>query len=272
MGKMSTRRKLAIATWSRPTEGNIYGRLAVDVTETKRYLAWLRKKSGEKVGITHFVGKAIAEGVKEAPSLNGVIRFSRFKAHDSIDICYLVNMDGGNNLGRVKVTDVDQKDLVEIAQDLKGRAKRLREGDDEAFKKTQDPLGWMPMWLVRPVVWLTGFLTGVLGVSVPALGLEGYPFGTAIVTNVGGMGLDEAYAPPTPFAYCGVLVLVGAVRDRPAVVNGEFVSIPEMNLMVTIDHRLIDGAHLARANKRIKAIFANPWQLSGLDGPPENLD
>ena len=37
---MTTRRKLAIATWGAPTEGNIYGRLALDTEEVERYLAW----------------------------------------------------------------------------------------------------------------------------------------------------------------------------------------------------------------------------------------
>ena len=32
MAKMSTRRKLAIATWGSPREGNIYGKMTLDAT------------------------------------------------------------------------------------------------------------------------------------------------------------------------------------------------------------------------------------------------
>ena len=34
----------------------------------------------------------------------------------------------------------------------------------------------------------------------PGLGLEAFPFGSAVITSVGMMGLDEGFAPPTPFA------------------------------------------------------------------------
>ena len=61
---MSTRRKLAIATWSAPREGNIYGKLTVDATHALAYLDKVRAETGEKVTITHFVGKVVAAGVR----------------------------------------------------------------------------------------------------------------------------------------------------------------------------------------------------------------
>lgn len=61
MPKMSLRRKLAIATWSNPREGNIYGKLTLDASEALAYLDYLRQTTGEKVTITHLVGRACAE-------------------------------------------------------------------------------------------------------------------------------------------------------------------------------------------------------------------
>ena len=52
MSKMTTRRKLAIASWSAPKEGNIYGKLTIDAGNAQTYLDELRKTSGEKVTIT----------------------------------------------------------------------------------------------------------------------------------------------------------------------------------------------------------------------------
>ena len=39
MAMNSTRRKLAIATWSAPSEGNIYGKLTMDAEEAMAFLA-----------------------------------------------------------------------------------------------------------------------------------------------------------------------------------------------------------------------------------------
>ena len=63
--RMSTRRKLAIASWDEPREGNIYGKLTVDATQALAYLDWLRQKTGEHVTITHDRGiRALVEGVE----------------------------------------------------------------------------------------------------------------------------------------------------------------------------------------------------------------
>lgn len=86
MPPMSTRRKLAIATWSPPAEGNIFGKLTVDATQALAYLDWVRARDGEKVTITHLVGKAIAQALRAAPGLNGAIRLGAFVPHTTIDV------------------------------------------------------------------------------------------------------------------------------------------------------------------------------------------
>ena len=71
MAMNSTRRKLAIATWSAPREGNIYGKLTVNAEPALAYLAALTEATGENVTLTHFVGKAVATALASSPGLNG---------------------------------------------------------------------------------------------------------------------------------------------------------------------------------------------------------
>lgn len=266
----SLRRKLAIATWSAPREGNIYGKLTVDVGEAQRYLAWLRKKTGLKVTITHMVGKAVAEALSRAPGLNGVIRMGRYVRHATVDVSYLVALEGGANLAKVKIERLDQKSVGELGQELRTLATRLHQGKDESFKKSMGPLKLLPTWLIRPLAHTMGYLTGVWGLNIPALGLEAHPFGACIITNVGVFGLDEGFAPPTPFAHAPVLVLVGAIRDTPVAVDGEVVIRPQMTLCATIDHRYIDGAQGGVLAKVVRDVLENPWQLEGMSGPPQD--
>jgi pyruvate dehydrogenase E2 component (dihydrolipoamide acetyltransferase) len=268
---MSARRKLAIATWGDPREGNIYGKLTVDATDALAYLDHLRRTSGEKVTITHLVGKAVGEALKKAPSLNGYLRFGGYVPHETVDIAYLVALEEGANLAKAKVCDVDRKTVVDIARELRELAEKLHKGEDEQFKKSQGPIQVLPTWLIRPIIWLTGWLTSSLGISMPAFGLEAFPFGACIITNVGVFGLDEGYAPPTPFARVPVYVLVGAIREAPAVVDGQVVARKLLTLNATIDHRFIDGYQGGVLAKVVREIFANPWQLEGLPGRPAEL-
>ncbi len=258
---MSPRRKLAIASWSSPTEGNIYGKLTVEATQALAYIEQVKERTGEKITITHLIGRACAEALKEAPSLNGVIRFGAFVPHKTVDITYLVTLEGGNNLAKVKVCDADKKSVVETAVELREYAERLRAGKDDAFKKSQGPLALLPTWLIRPLVAFTGWLTAVMGVNMPLFGLEAYPFGSLIITSVGMFGLDEGFAPPTPFAHVPIYVLLGAVRDMPVAVDGVVVVRKMVTLCATIDHRFIDGAQGGILAKTIRRVLENPWEL-----------
>ena len=268
MATMSARRKLMIASWRAPQEGNIYGKLTVDATQALAYVEWLRQTTGEKVTVTHLVGRAVGAALAAAPSLNGVIRFGNFVAHPHVAISYLVALDDGKDLAKAKVVDADKKSVAEIAAELRRLSEKLRTGKDENFEKSKGPLQMLPTWLIAPLVRFTGWITSVLGIAVPALGLESYPFGAAIITNVGVFGLDEGWAPPTPWAHVPVYVLMGAVRDTAVVVDGAVVSRAQLTLCATIDHRYIVGAQGGKLAKVVRSILENPWQLEGLEGPP----
>ncbi|MGC6510962.1 MAG: 2-oxo acid dehydrogenase subunit E2 [Myxococcota bacterium] len=264
------RRKLVLATWTPPKEGNIYGKLTLDTTHAESYLKYIRQKTDQKVTLTHFIGRAIAEAISRTPDVNGYIRWGKFIPHQSVDVSFLIALDGGNNLANTKIADAHTKSLVEVAAELRQAAQKSRSGEDESFNKSQDSLRWMPSWLIRPVVWLTGWLTSSLGISVPALGLESFPFGVCMITSVGMLGLDEAYAPHTPFARVPVIALIGACQKQPVVIDDKLDIRPLLTLTATIDHRYIDGSQAANLAKTIRQAFKEPWILDGLSEPPKD--
>ncbi len=268
MGEMSVRRKLAIASWEAPREGNIYGKLTVDATQAVAYIDWARERTGEKVTITHLVGRAVGEALKQTPSLNGRIAWGAYHPHETVDVSFLVVLEGGKNLAKAKIERIDEKSCADIAAEVRELATRLREGRDDAFKKSQGPLAMLPTWIIRPLVHFTGWLTSSLGVEVGSLGLERYPFGSCIITSVGMFGIDEGFVPPTPWARVPVYVLIGAISERPAVVDSELVVLPQLTITATIEHRFIDGFQGGVLAKVIRSVLENPWQLEGMDGPP----
>ena len=124
MAKMtSTRRKLAIATWAPPAEGVILGKVTLDVSEAVRYIAHVKETTGDKVSITHLVGKAVGEALAKTPTLNGKILFNRFVPFDTVDVTFLIAADG--DLAKSKIENVDQKSIPEIAHELRESAMAL---------------------------------------------------------------------------------------------------------------------------------------------------
>ena len=58
-----------------------------------------------------------------------------------------------------------------------------------------------------------------------------------------------------------VYILMGAVKERPAVIDGKIQIQPQLTLTATIDHRFIDGAQLAVLAKVVRSVLENPYQL-----------
>jgi pyruvate/2-oxoglutarate dehydrogenase complex dihydrolipoamide acyltransferase (E2) component len=270
-GPNRLRRKLSIAAWRAPREPNIYGKLTVDVTEAQAYLEAVRERTGEKVTLTHLVGKAVAAALAAEPSLNGTIRFGRFVPHDEVNLTFLVTMPAGSDLAKARVDHVDRRSAAEIAAELRERAERLRDASDPDWEKSKLAIRVLPPFLLRIVVWLTGWLASSLGLNIPALGVQRYAFGSAVVTNVAMFGVDEAFIPPTPFARVPLWVLIGAVREAPAARDGEVVIAPQVTITVTIDHRFIDGFQAGALAREFRHVFADPWSLDRQDDAPASV-
>ncbi|MBW3659706.1 MAG: 2-oxo acid dehydrogenase subunit E2 [Actinobacteria bacterium] len=264
----SLRRKLAIASWSGPSEGNIYGKVTVDAGPALEYLAHVEDTTGEKVTVTHLVGKAVGEALAKEPSLNGYLRLGRYERHDEVALAFLVSMPDGSDLAKAKVRRIDEKSVAEIARDLRERAERLRAGEDDDWERSKGVVRLLPTFLLRPLLWFVGLLSSSFGVEAKGLGIEPFPFGSAIVTSVGMFGLDEAWVPPTPFARVPLYVLIGAVTERPVVVDGAVEVRPQLTITATVDHRFIDGFQGGVLAAEFRRVFQDPWSLDGLDGPP----
>ncbi len=117
----------------------------------------------------------------------------------------------------------------------------------------------MPWWSLRPLVSVGSLVAGGFGLA--AFGQPGQPLGVAFVSNVGSLGLDEAFLAPLPFARVPLYLAVGSLRDAAVVVDGQVAVRPQLVLVATGDHRLLDGAHAGRIATILRDLLADPWQL-----------
>ncbi len=80
--------------------------------------------------------------------------------------------------------------------------------------------------------------------------------GTFTITNLGGFGID-VFNPIIVTGQAAILG-VGRIADKPVVVNKEVVVRSMMNLCLSFDHRILDGAPAARFLQRLKELLENP--------------
>jgi len=86
-----------------------------------------------------------------------------------------------------------------------------------------------------------------------------YQGGTFCVSNLGMFGIkqfDAIINPPH-----GAILAVGAVRERPVVVDGQVTVDRVLTLTLSCDHRVIDGALAARFLAATKRLLENPAEL-----------
>ncbi len=84
--------------------------------------------------------------------------------------------------------------------------------------------------------------------------------GTFTISNLGMYEVDSFTAIVNPPEIC--ILAVSRTVDRPVVVNGQIVIRPMMNLCLSYDHRVLDGAPAARFLQEIKHNIENPvWLL-----------
>ncbi len=95
------------------------------------------------------------------------------------------------------------------------------------------------------------------------LGLPRDPFGSVMISNVGGMGINVAWAPLVPYSRVPLLMTLGAITDKAVVENGEVKVRPILPIGVMFDHRLIDGVHAAQMSAEFKKCFAEPAEYFG---------
>mmetsp|Transcript_6470 Transcript_6470/g.14735 ORF Transcript_6470/g.14735 Transcript_6470/m.14735 type:complete len:318 (+) Transcript_6470:41-994(+) len=259
------RRKMMSASWSDPSDPSVQAELNLDATKIPSFLEAQSKATGEKLTVTHLVLKALAVTLRDAVNLRGRLVFSHFVPYPSVDVSCLVVMEKTNNLATVTVRNCDKKSLAEIAGQVKGSAKSLRDEKDKDFQKTVKTQASLPVCMLRSVAWMAGYLANSFGIDVAFLGASRFHFGCCIVTALGSIGLEKAMVPLTPFARVPLLVSVGLMAMQPAVVGeGESAKVvPRLTLplTVTLDHRFVDGAHTLRMAKDLRRLIENPEEL-----------
>ncbi|MCO8266532.1 2-oxo acid dehydrogenase subunit E2, partial [Haloferax sp. AB510] len=83
--------------------------------------------------------------------------------------------------------------------------------------------------------------------------------GTFTITNIGGIGGEYA-TPIINYPEVAILAL-GAIKDKPRVIDGEVVPRKVLTLSLSFDHRIVDGAQGARFTNRVKELLEDPKLL-----------
>ena len=244
---------------------------AVDFRAAQAYLAELAEGEGPKVSIQHLICAAVARALKSVPEANARIIGQRIFPQKHVGIAMPVNLLGhkagkSRELSMTVVAKVETMSLRELAAATQKVVKQERSGQmsnpflrymlniseylpqsvGNRFLNRFDGLMRNPTF-AQKVYELFPITTGVTNPgSVIPPDLEGVLFrGTAI--NI-----------PDRMIHVGTLWGFSAIQKEVLAINDEPRVCPVLPVMVTWDHRLIDGVKASQLILRFANIIQDP--------------
>jgi pyruvate dehydrogenase E2 component (dihydrolipoamide acetyltransferase) len=272
---LPTWRRLALGAWGSPRDPTAYGMLDLDVEPALAYIGALRAASGEKITLTHLVGKAIADAIAEHPEVNGFASRGRLMLRDTVDVFFQVAFfdespapptkggKKGANLAGAKVRAADTKSAVEIARELRERAERIRAKADAETARGAATLSKLPNALVGLAARAGAMLSYDLGLDLSRFGIPYDAFGSCMVTNVGVFGIPVAWAPLFSLSRVPIVLTLGAVREVVRAHQGAAAVRRSATIGVAFDHRVLDGYHAGKMAARFLEVLADPGAYLG---------
>ena len=115
--------------------------------------------------------------------------------------------------------------------------------------------------MLRLALRLGALVTQVMRRDVPQLGLHRSPFGSAMVSSVGMLGLPQGFAPLAWMYDVPLLVLAGELTKKAVVVDGRVEVREVLPVSATIDHRYADGWHISRLMAAFREYLAAPHRF-----------
>jgi pyruvate/2-oxoglutarate dehydrogenase complex dihydrolipoamide acyltransferase (E2) component len=240
----------------------IYGLLEVDVTVARKIIAEHKTRTGESLSFTAFLAVCIARAVEEHKEVQACLKGRRqMMIFDDVNIGLMVEHKAGGKgalMGHV-IESANHKTYLEIHQEIR------------SVQSAPVPPGrGMPSWLRTAMLlpWPLSRLTMALlrlnrrrdPMSFVSMG------GTVAITSVGMFGGGQSGWGLTPTPQSLGLV-VGGIAWKPAVVEGRIEPREILNLTVSFDHDIVDGAPATRFTRRLVELIESGY---GLDEIKDN--
>ncbi len=238
----------------------IYGLLEVDVTVARKIIAEHRARTGESLSFTAFLACCLARAVEEDKAVQACLKGrGQLMVFDDVNVGLMVEHKAGGKgalMGHV-IQGANHKTYREIHEEIRS-----------VQSAPVPPTRGMPSWF-RSAMRLPWPLSRLF-MAVLRWNRRRDPTvfvsmgGTVAITSVGmfGGGHSGWGLTPTPQP---LGLVVGGIAWKPAVVEGQIEPREMLNLTVTFDHDVVDGAPATRFTRRLVELIESGYGLEEIE-------
>ena len=99
---------------------------------------------------------------------------------------------------------------------------------------------FIPTFLTGPFTQIASYLSSI-GVKITAIGLKRFEFGSCVITSIGGLGIEDSYAPIPPLTFAPLLLTLCSKYDvNKRDENGNIETKSYLRMNFTADFRFFD--------------------------------
>jgi pyruvate/2-oxoglutarate dehydrogenase complex dihydrolipoamide acyltransferase (E2) component len=245
------RRLEAIAYRSVQRTPMIHGLLEVDVTRARAFLREHKATTGESLSFTAFLIACLAKAVDEHKVVQAMRLGSKHLIlFEEVDVYLPIerNVAGDSQIMPYIIRAANRKTLREIHQEI-----RAAQVQDVAMAWEGFKIPHWPWLLLLPAFRVMAWMTE----RSPQVRKK-YR-GTVALTTVGMFGKGAGWG--IPLSDHSLWMTVGGIGEKPGVVDGQIAIRDYLNLTISFDHDIIDGAPAARFAERLKDLIESGYGL-----------
>ncbi|GAA0927749.1 hypothetical protein GCM10009554_08860 [Kribbella koreensis] len=239
---------------------SIHGLFEVDVTAARKALRTQLRDTGEQMSFTAFVVSCVARAVAAEPAVQAYRNLrGREVIFSQVDVGLPVEveLDGVPFAFTHVLRDAGRRSVRELHDEI--RAVHADPNRSPSVRKSN----WARAYLLLPAFVRTGLLGALHRFPHRQRAIAGTVGVSAVGMFAGGGGWGIGFQLHT------LAVVVGGITVRPVLAGGRLVDREWLQLTVSVDHDVVDGAPAARFVNRLRALLSAADALEPAAGRPD---
>ena len=244
------------------TECEVFLKESIDVTEALRYLEEQKGIAGNRVTLFSLFMATLVRTVAMRPALNNFIAGHRLYRRRKIDIGFVVKKEFSDKGAEtvVRLSFPPSFTIREVTERIYDHVEKFRTAESAGADGTVRTLSKLPRMITRMFIGLLRFLN-YYG-WVPKSLIDSDPnFATAFVANLGSLKAAAPFHHLNNWGTNSLFITIGAIEERPCVIDGKIVIRKFIDLAFTVDERIADGFYFAKSIKVMRDILSDPASL-----------
>ena len=210
--------------------------------------------------VTHAYVAALNVAIAESPTMDQFVIGRRLYKRKQRAITFSMKrkvMGKGAKLAVVRMPMHDSDTFAQLSERINGSIVHQRSGKKTHAGKEYQLFDLLPRSVLRFFVWAFHALDYV-NLLPHAFTKEDALYTSAVVANLGSLGMDPGFHHLYEWGTSSVFAMVGRIREEPVVEDGNIVVGKVLTVRYSYDERIDDGLGTKTAILRVNEILSDP--------------